>query len=192
MQDDPDEILAVVKASAGRRFLGLTCLGLLGLLLIYMAFMRPPVWYWQIFLILLGGGAIWVADAMRRGTASAVELTKRTLRDADGTLIATIDQIEGIDRGFFAFKPSNGFLLKLAPEAKGVRHWRPGLWWQLGRRVGIGGMTPGSQTKVMSEILAALLAERELIRTDPETAAALDEARRAARAADEAAAERKR
>jgi len=31
----------------------------------------------------------------------------------------------------------------------------------MGRRIGIGGMTPGSQTKFMSEVLAAMMATRD-------------------------------
>jgi hypothetical protein len=157
--DDSTEVLATVQASAGRRAMGICCLGLLGLLLIYMAFMRAPALSWQLFLILVGAGSLWVADAMRRATASKLELTPLVLRDADGTVIAQVDQITGIDRGFFAFKPSNGFLLKLGEG--GARHWRPGLWWRMGRRVGIGGMTPGSQTKFMADVLAALLAQKD-------------------------------
>ncbi|QFT59250.1 hypothetical protein FIU94_10475 [Sulfitobacter sp. THAF37] len=156
--DDDTEILATVQSSAGRRVLGIGCLAVLGVLLIYMAFNSPPALPWQVFLILVGAGALWCADAMRRATASRVELTPAVLRDADGTVIARVDQITGIDRGFFAFKPSNGFLLKL--DTGGARVWRPGLWWRMGRRVGIGGMTPGSQTKFMSDVLSALLAQK--------------------------------
>lgn len=159
---DENEVLATVRASAGRRFLGLTSLGLLGVLLLYIAFSRPPEIGWQVFLLTVGGLSIWGAEAMRRATASAVELTPLVLRDADGTLIARIEDIEGLDRGFFAFKPSNGFLMKTG-DAPG-RVWRPGLWWRVGRRIGVGGMTPASQTKYMSEVLATLMATRDLDR----------------------------
>ncbi|MFK7835385.1 MAG: hypothetical protein AB8B60_04130 [Sulfitobacter sp.] len=143
----------------GRRILGLTSLGLLGVLLIYIAFARPPSVGWQVFLLVVGAASLWVTDAMRRATASVIELTPKELRDADGTVIARVDDIVGMDRGFFAFKPSNGFLLKTR-SGEG-RTWRPGLWWRMGRRVGIGGMTPGSQTKFMSEVLSAMMATRD-------------------------------
>ena len=154
------EVIAVVRASLGRRLIGLVALGGLGIMLIYIALARSPDLGWQAFLIVIGLGAIWLADGMRRGTASQVELTETALQDADGTVIAHLDDIENIDRGFFAFKPSNGFLVKTRHSAP--RAYRPGLWWRMGRRIGIGGMTPGSQTKFMSEMLAAILAEREL------------------------------
>ncbi|MGJ8615457.1 MAG: hypothetical protein ACSHWS_01375 [Sulfitobacter sp.] len=156
---DNQEVLAVVQASAGRRFLGLASLTGLGLMLLYIAFARSPDLVWQLFLIVVAAAALWCADAMRRGTASSVELTQNELRDADGSLIARVADIQSMDRGFFAFKPSNGFLIKT--KTPDTRVWRPGLWWRVGRRIGIGGMTPGHQTKFMSEILAAMMAERD-------------------------------
>lgn len=89
-----------------------------------------------------------------------IELTPTELRDGDGTVIARVADIEALDRGVFAFKPSNGFLLRTAAGTQDGNVWRPGLWWRIGRRVGIGGMTPGSQTKFMSEIISAMMASR--------------------------------
>jgi hypothetical protein len=40
------------------------------------------------------------------------------------------------------------------------RSWHPGLWWRLGQRIGIGGVTPGSQSKSMAEILSIMIAQR--------------------------------
>ncbi|MDF3413136.1 hypothetical protein HKX54_01600 [Sulfitobacter sp. M57] len=156
---DKNEVLAVARASTGRRILGLTSLGVLGVLLIYIAFLRPPSLGWQVFLIALGAASLWCADKMRKSTASCIELTPTELRDGDGTVIARVADIQSMDRGVFAFKPSNGFLIRTADAEPGV--WRPGLWWRTGRRVGIGGMTPGNQTKFMSEVLSAMMATRE-------------------------------
>lgn len=160
MQDRTEpEVLATVKASMGRRFLGIGLLAVLGVLVIYVAFITPPTLGWRFFLIALGITALMMADAMRRSTAYVLELTRSELRDSGGIVIAEVAQITGIDRGAFAFKPSNGFLLRL--ENPGTRKWRPGLWWRVGRRVGVGGMTPGRQTKYMAEIIAVMLAERD-------------------------------
>lgn len=159
--EDDNEVLAVARASMGRRILGLSSLSLLGFLLIYVAFSQSPALLGQIFLIAVGSGALWLANAMRLSTSGSVELTPLMLRSSDGTVIARIEDIVSMDRGVFAFKPSNGFLLKTKPGTTG-RQWRPGLWWQMGRRVGIGGMTPGHQTKFMSELLSALMAKRDL------------------------------
>lgn len=156
---DKDEVLATVRASNGRRFLGLVSLGILGVVLIYIAFAQPPAIGWQLFLLAVGGAALWVTDTMRRATAQSIVLTPTELRDTDGTVIARVEDIQSMDRGFFAFKPSNGFLLKT--KTGDGRVWRPGLWWRMGRRIGIGGMTPGNQTKFMSEILATMIAMRD-------------------------------
>lgn len=160
MQDGPeDEIVATVAASFGRRVLGIGMLAFLGVLVIYVALTNPPELGWQLFLIAFGIIALMVADAMRRSTALRLELTREELRDSGGDVIARVAEITSIDRGAFAFKPSNGFLLRTSTSSP--RSWRPGLWWRMGSRVGVGGMTPGRQTKNMAEIIAILIAERE-------------------------------
>lgn len=157
---DPNEVLATVSASSGRRFLGLVSLGLLGVMLIYIGVVQSPALEWRMFLLVLGVGTLWMTDRMRRATATRIELTETELRDTDGTVIALVADIEGMDRGFFAFKPSNGFLLRTREKAP--NEWRPGLWWRVGRRIGVGGMTAAHQTKLMSEIIAVIMAKREM------------------------------
>lgn len=153
-----DEILATVNASAPRRVLGVGMLAAVGAIVLYVAFSAPPSMAWLIFLLVIGIGALWLAARMWQATTLQIELTETELRCSDGTLIANVADIEAIDRGFFAFKPSNGFMLRTATPAP--RAWRPGLWWRMGRRIGIGGVTPGSQSKAMAEILAAMQMQR--------------------------------
>jgi hypothetical protein len=132
---------------------------ILGGLLVYLALTQPPANpLWQVFLIGLGAGSLWLAWRMWRATGQAIELTETELRTSDGTRIAEVARIESLDRGVFAFKPSNGFLLRLEAEAPAA--WAPGLWWRLGRRVGVGGMTPGPQTRAMAEVISAMIARR--------------------------------
>lgn len=157
--NDPDAVLATVRASAGRRMVGLVSLGVLGFFLIYLAFSSSPGLGWQVFLLTLGVLALWMAGRMRKATASMIELTPKLLRDSDGTILAHVDQIERIDRGVFAFKPSNGFLVRTRPGTGVETVWRPGLWWRFGRRIGVGGMTPGNQAKYMAELISALITE---------------------------------
>lgn len=154
-----DDIIATTRATLGRRVFGMGSLVILGVLLIYVSFTGRPPLGWQVFLIIVGAGSLWMADHMRKATSGEIQLTETELRDADGTVIARIEDIDGMDRGFFAFKPSNGFLLKT--KSPGSRIWRPGLWWRMGRRIGIGGMTPGRETKFMSEIIAVKMAQRD-------------------------------
>ena len=155
-----DEVLATVAASAPRRWLGVAVMGVLGVLLIYIALAMPPQSFlWQAFLLVMGVGSLWLADATRRATERVVELTRSGLRDTGGDEITSLDNIDAVERGTFAFKPSNGFLIRL--KQKRARRWQPGLWWAFGKRVGIGGVTPGSQTKAMAQIIEMLLVERE-------------------------------
>ena len=154
-----DDILAVVRASTPRRGLGIGVLGALGVVLIYMAFAAPPAGLgMQVMLIGFGIGSLWMAERMRRATFHALELTAQELRCSDGTVLASTDQIVAIDRGTFAFKPSHGFTLKLSEKFPVT--WQPGMYWRFGKRLGVGGVTPGAQTKMMADVISAMIAER--------------------------------
>ncbi len=156
-----EDVLASVAASQPRRLFGVGVLGLLGLIVIYVALSQPPANpAWRVFLIVMGGGALWTARAMWGATQLRLELTRTELRLSDGSRIAQIAAIRSLDRGMFAFKPSNGFMLRLS--AKAPRRWLPGLCWSLGDRVGVGGVTSAAQTKAMAEIISAMLADREV------------------------------
>lgn len=160
------EVLAVIHSSMGRRILGIGSLYTLSLLVIYVALTQPPAIGWQVFMLALGGGSIWIAEQMRRATNTALELTEHELRDTSGVLIARVENMVAIDRGAFAFKPSNGFLIRLS-SGQG-RVWRPGMWWRIGSRIGVGGMVPGPQTKFMAEMIAAMIAQRDVDRSEVE------------------------
>ena len=85
-------------------------------------------------------------------------LSPAGLTCSDGRVVADMDEIIGVDRGAFAFKPSNGFMLKLS--RKGPFAWEPGIWWRIGRRVGVGGVTPGTPAKVMAEMIQERITQR--------------------------------
>ncbi len=133
-------------------------LGAVGALVIYVALASPPEPVWQVFLFAVGGAAFWLAHRMWHATNDWIELTQTELRTGAGRVIAKVEDIEAVDRGAFAFKPSNGFLVKT--RTKAANSWEPGLWWRVGHRIGIGGMTAAAETKFMSEILSALIADR--------------------------------
>jgi len=158
------EVLAVIHSSMGRRILGIGSLYALSLMVIYVALTQPPEIGWQLFLLIMGGGSIWIAERMRKATGNALELTEHELRDTSGILIARVEDMVSLDRGAFAFKPSNGFLIRLSSGQR--RTWRPGMWWRIGSRIGVGGMVPGPQTKFMAEMISAMIAQRDLDRSD--------------------------
>ncbi|WP_224825868.1 hypothetical protein [Cognatishimia sp. MH4019] len=156
---DP-EILATLQASTPRRWFAVGVLSMLGVLLVVLSFNTAQAGFlYQAFLMIIGALALLEARRLWRATEQALELTRDALRIRGGEIIVTTDNIEAVDRGVFAFKPSNGFLLRT--KEKGARVWSPGMYWRFGRRIGVGGATAASQAKFMSEIISAILAERE-------------------------------
>ncbi|MBP0481400.1 hypothetical protein [Sagittula salina] len=151
--------LARIGATAPRRVIGVGAMALLGGLLLYLAVAEPPqAMFWQVFLIALGGFALWFAMRMWEATGHTLILTEDALTDSDGTLVARLDNIEKVDRSTFAMKPSNGFLILLGTPDGAA--WRPGLWWRMGRRIAIGGVTSGAVTKPVADVIAALLVQQ--------------------------------
>lgn len=154
-----DDILAVVEASAIRRWMGVSLLVFAGGFLIYAGATAQVSMIWQLVLIGAAVLSFWMADELRRATQFRIELTRTELRDSSGFRLAAMDDVVGLDRGALAFKPSNGFSILLKGSAK--KAWRPGLWWRFGRRIGIGGVTSGALSKAMSDQMLVLIAERD-------------------------------
>ena len=157
----PDEngVYATVTASPARRLFAYGILFSLGALVLFTALSQPPSAPWLVFMVLFGVGALWLAERLRRATMLIIELTETEVRDSSGTVLALMDDIKGVDRGAFAFKPSNGFTLVM--KTKKPRSWAPGLWWRMGRRVGVGGVTSAGQSKFMAEQIAFRLNDRD-------------------------------
>ena len=159
--NDRETILLTLSPSPIRRRMAVAVLGGTGGLLIWLALTAPqsaPLW--QVLLIAFGAGALWAAYKLWQATMEHLVLTSHELRSSDGTVLCDLDAVVGIDRGAFAFTPSNGFVLKLA-HPSGPRGWAPGLWWRTGSRIGIGGVTPAAQGKMMAELIAHTVAERD-------------------------------
>ncbi len=153
------EILATLNPRPSRRWVALIIQAALGVILVWLGLILPegPV-FLRVLLVAVGALALVGAVRMYHATADRIELTREALTDSRGRVLARIDEITGIDRGTFAFKPSNGFLLHLSTRAP--RAWIPGLWWRVGRFVGVGGVTSANEAKAMAEIIALLVAER--------------------------------
>ncbi len=152
------EVIATLQASVVRRLFAYGAVFALGALLILLAFVQPPSFGWQVFLIALGAGALVVAERMRRATMFGLILTETELRDTAGEVLTTLSNVKSVDRGAFAFKPSNGFVLRL--DQSMARHWAPGLWWRFATRIGVGGVTPSGPAKYMAEQIALRIETR--------------------------------
>lgn len=152
------DVIAHVTASQPRRWLGVLTLCALGALLLRVALLTTGGIWLQI--VLFGMAlAVWVlAVQMWHATALSVELREDELCDSAGAVLVRLECIEMVERGSFALKPSQGFVLRTT--LPGPFAWRPGLWWRIGRRVGVGGVTPASQTRQMAALLSVRLAAK--------------------------------
>lgn len=158
-QPNEDGVIATVHASPIRRLFAYAILFVLGALVIYTTLARPPALHWMIFMLAFGVSMLWLAERLRRATTMAIELTADVLRDSSGTILAEISDIRLVERGALAFKPSNGFTLVMAN--KKPRAWAPGLWWRVGRRVGVGGVTSAGASKFMAEQIALMVKDSD-------------------------------
>lgn len=156
---EADGPLAVLHVSAPRRWAALAALVALGLLFLWLALARPPEGVgWRFVLLGAGGGALWLTMRMHAATALRLELTPVALRDSAGRVLAPVAEIVAVSGGVFALKPSGGFVLRLGRAAPAG--WAPGLWWRIGGRLGVGGVTSRTEARYMAEAIAALVAAR--------------------------------
>ena len=142
-----------IEASQPRRWLAVICLAGLGVLLLSLVF-EPSGGLWRLGFLIAGILAFLAANNLRLATEDRIELTRAGLRTGKGVHLVALDNVKSVERGIFAFKPSNGFLVRMhKPEGRG---WAPGLWWKRGRSLGIGGVVSGGQARAMAELLTAL------------------------------------
>ncbi len=153
------DVITGIVPSAPRRVFGTGVLYALGAVLIYVALTNPPSLVYAVFLIGFGAVSLFGGYTMWQVTGRMIELTEDELRLSDGTLICKTADLHKVDRSFFAFKPSNGFLL--TTKARYPTMWAPGLLWRFGKRIGVGGVTPGSDSKIMADTIAAMIATRD-------------------------------
>jgi hypothetical protein len=163
-QIDPDEVLVTIDPHPIRRGFTTGVVGILGMLLVYLAATHPPADLgWLVFLVVLGVGSVYLAWKVWTATAVTLELTRSALRERDGAgrVLFTLDEVESVDRSVFAFKPAGGFLVRLkAPTTRG-RVYAPALWWRARKRVAVGGATTNSQAKAVADLIKIMLVERE-------------------------------
>lgn len=149
-----------IYAPPARRWIGISTLYVLGILLVTLAIFRTPEdMGWTVFLLVMGVVSLWFAEKTRQATAHGLRLTPEGLWETGGRRIVALDDVQEVDRGLFAFKPSNGFLI--VTESVQDNAWRPGLYWIIGRRIGVGGVVSRAQSKMMADTMSMMIAERK-------------------------------
>jgi len=149
------EELIRLNASPSRRILGVSMLGALGALMIYLALTQVNGPVAVILFIGLGSSALWAALRMWEVTKGALILTQTELRSSEGKVLTQITDVTRVDRGILAMKPSAGFSL-----STGMKHplaWAPGLYWQWGRRIGVGGVTSAAHARMMADMISGMI-----------------------------------
>ncbi|WOI57052.1 hypothetical protein [Palleronia sp. LCG004] len=154
----PGEEVSRLGASPTRRVIGVVMICALGALLIWLAVSQPAEIFWRLLLIVLGGLGIWCGIALWRATAGSIVLKPEGLFTETDAPLVLMDEIDTVERGAFAFKPSNGFSVKLKEPAPFA--WAPGLYWRFGRRIGVGGVTSPGEAKAVAELLQVLHGRR--------------------------------
>jgi len=161
-KDKLPEIIGYIDPRPARRITAVAGVGLLGTLLIYIAATHPPRDIaWLLFLVLVGAWCLYISWRMWVVTGVRLELTKDELREQNGRVLFAIEELERVDRGFFAFKPANGFLIKLKDKTTRGRAYAPGLWWRAGRTIMVGGVVSGRQAKAVADLIKVLILERD-------------------------------
>ncbi len=155
---DQSQILARLDPSPIRRWIAILIVAGVGLTLIYLAASNPMGNFGTSLSVLgLGCGLLWVANFIRNGSSQAIVLTIDGLFLEQGQTLAEMSNIQSVDRSVMAFKPSNGFMVRL--KTPGTRGWAPGIWWRVGRSLGIGGATSRDHARNMADTLNTILAQ---------------------------------
>jgi hypothetical protein len=158
-ETDGEAVRARLAASGPRRVIATAMIAGLAALILWIVVAAPPAAVgWRLFLLVAGAGCLWLAVRLWQATGVVLELTATELREAGGRRLARLDAVEAISRGAFALRPSNGFSLIL--RERGPVVWAPGLWWRLGRRVGVGGVTGRHEGRRMADLITVMLEAR--------------------------------
>ncbi|MCM2560771.1 hypothetical protein M8756_03090 [Lutimaribacter sp. EGI FJ00015] len=154
-----ETVVAQVACSMGRRLSSVVIVAGLGVTLLWLAVAEAPGGvFWRAILALMGVAALLFAGRVYRATDAVLLLTPEDLRDDRGRVLARVDEMAGVERGMFAFKPSNGFVLRLKSSAAPA--WQPGLWWRWGNRLAVGGVPSGHMARAMADAIQITLDDR--------------------------------
>lgn len=150
------ELRMRLTASPPRRVFAVAVFYGLGALLIWLALAQPPAPLFVLMLLGMAALILWLGERLRRATALAFVLGPEGLSDGAGRLLARWEDIVAVERGTFSARPANGFVLRM--RARAPFGWAPGMWWRIGRRLGVGGVTARRETAAMAEVIAARIA----------------------------------
>lgn len=160
-EETEDRVLIRLPASPLRRWTTMVLLAVFAAIFLQVGFELPlerPIA--KIGAMLLGLAVIWQGVLIWRAGGRVLELTTSALIETGtGRVLARIEDIDRLDRSIIAWRPATGFLILLKQPASGLSG-TPGMWWRIGRRIGVGGITPKLEGKAMAELLDEMLRSR--------------------------------
>ena len=133
-----------------RRAVALVTLAPIAVLLVRQAVGLPLVG--QALCLALAALLGWAVATLWRARTNALTWDGEVLSDRFGTLRIPRASIVAVDTGAISLRPSQGFTLHL--DRPIPRGWSPGLWWSLGRTVGVGGLTERRETRALAQRIA--------------------------------------
>ena len=160
LEAGPDEVLFGLYASPLRRLIGTGTLALLCLVVLNYGYEKFITGGGGLLPILLALAGLYGALRFWQASRTGLELTPSELRESGGRRIARVEDIVSVEREAFAvIKPANGFVI--ATRESQPAAMLPGIWWRLGKRIGIGGLTGAGEGKAMVELLRELIRRRD-------------------------------
>ncbi|WIV51570.1 hypothetical protein QQG91_03730 [Marivivens sp. LCG002] len=150
-QPDEKGVIARITPNNFRRTVAYVAIALLGALFLLLALNGGMATIWIAVLFVLGLGSLYLAEMLRRASAVTLEVTTQEVRDSSGRVLCALAEVQKVERGAFALKPSNGFSIVL--KSKAPFAWAPGLWWRMGNRIGVGGVVSAGQAKAFAEAI---------------------------------------
>ncbi len=158
----PGEALAMVHRPNWMRWVVVVALTALGAGFLWLFLAKAHSGIETMLITFAATGAFWLAFSAMGARSSYVILTKEGFYDEHGDMLCPMSEVDKVDAGLLALRPSKGFLLRLRTSAPWG--WSPGLWWRFGKRFGVGGATPGRAGKDMADQAVALIVERDGVR----------------------------
>ena len=158
--NQPDENVQYVLPSHRIKILGSVIFGLIIFLIYALSKVNEQTTLLDFLLIpaLIGIG-FWFRRFLRSYKKIGFVINELGFFNLDKTLICSIENIDKVDVSPYTFKSANGFIIHL--RTSGTLKFVPGLFWQVGRRISIGGMISKSESKYLSNTLISFIGSKD-------------------------------
>ena len=151
-----DENIQYILPTHRIKILGFVIFGLILFLIYALSNINEKTTLLDFLLIpALVGIGFWFRRFLRVYAKIGFNINESGLFNLDGTLICSITDIERVDVSPYTFKSANGFIIHL--KTRRAFKFVPALFWQIGRRISIGGMISKSESKYLSNTLISFI-----------------------------------